>query len=102
MILAPRRLKVIDQDECSKANKKDEAKGKADTERKKIGTGMRAHERNEVEGGHFHEAARKDADDTKEIHGHGEARREDGVEQKEPGVGEHKEKLEWFGDAADH
>lgn len=37
MILAARRLKVIDQDECSKTNKKDEAKGKADTERQKVG-----------------------------------------------------------------
>ena len=57
MILAARRLKVIDQDERSKTNKKDEAKGKADTERQKIGTGMRAHERNKVEGCHLHEAA---------------------------------------------
>ena len=48
MILAARRLKVIDQDECSKTNKKDEAKGKADTERQKVGAGMRPHERNKL------------------------------------------------------
>ena len=52
-----------------------EAKGKADTERQKIGTGMHAHERNKVEGCHLHEAAREDADDAKEIHGCGKARR---------------------------
>ena len=75
MILAARCLKVIDQDECSKTHKKDEAKGKADTECQKIGTGMRAHERNKVEGCHLHEAAREDADDAKEIHGCGKARR---------------------------
>ena len=75
MIIAARGFKVKDQDECSKANKKDEAKDKADTERQKIGTGMRAHERNKVEGCHLHDAAREDADDAKEIHGCGKARR---------------------------
>ena len=102
MILAARRLKVIDQDECSKTNKKDEAKGKTDTERQKVGAGMHSHERDEVEGRHFHETAREDADDAKEVHGHGKAGGQDGVEQKESGIGEHKEKLERLGDAADH
>lgn len=63
---------------------------------------MRAHEQNKVEGCHLHEADREDADDAKEVHGCGKARRQDGVEQKEPGVGEHKEKFERFGGAANH
>ena len=34
---------------------------------------MHSHERDEVEGRHFHETAREDADDTEEVHGHGKA-----------------------------
>ena len=75
MILAARRLKVIDQDECSKTNKKDDAKDESDSECQKVGAGMRPHERDKVEGSHFHKAAREDADDAKEVHSHGEAGR---------------------------
>ena len=102
MVLASWGFKVKGQNKTSKTQKEDGAKDESDSERQKIGTGMCPHERDKVEGSHFHKATREDADDAKEVHSHGEARREDGVEQKEPGVGEHKEKFERFGDAAGH
>lgn len=34
---------------------------------------MRPHERDKVEGSHLHKATREDADDAKEVHGHGKA-----------------------------
>ena len=75
MVFASRCFKVKGQNKTSKTQKEDGTKDESDSERQKIGTGMHAHERNKVEGCHLHEAAREDADDAKEIHGCGKARR---------------------------
>ena len=102
MVFAARGLKVERHDKHTKDNEIDGAKNKSDAQCQKIGAGMRPHERDKVEGGHFHEAAREDAHDAKKVHGHGKARRKHGVEQKEAGVGEHKEELERLGNATDY
>ena len=36
---------------------------------------MSLHEWDKVEGGHFHKAAREDADDAQEVHGHGDSKK---------------------------
>ena len=73
MVLASRGFKAKGQDKASKAQEEDGAKDESDSERQKVRAGMRPHERDE--GSHLHEAAREDADDAKEVHGHGEAGR---------------------------
>ena len=75
MVLASRGFKVKGQDKTSKAQKEDDAKDESDSECQKVGAGMRPHERDKVEGSHFHKAAREDANDAKEVHSHGEAGR---------------------------
>ena len=75
MVLAARGLKIEGHNKASIDQKIDDAEGKSDTERQEVGAGMCAHERDKVESGHLHEAAREDADDAKEVHGHGKARR---------------------------
>ncbi|WP_346969110.1 hypothetical protein [Collinsella aerofaciens] len=68
-------FKVKGQAKTSKAQKEDGAKDESDSERQKVGAGMSLHERDKLEGGHFHKAAREDADDAQEVHGHGDSKK---------------------------
>ena len=62
-------FKVKGQAKTSKAQKEDGAKDESDSERQKVGVGMSLHERDKVE------AAREDADDAQEVHGHGDSKK---------------------------